>query len=264
MLGSDPSSLPCIRVCMCACQHSPFCSYRISRAHATSKFKFKGNPLLPQTAVEDPVPLDIWGWVGLQRPDGAPRTLRPPVHFHLPLSHIWLPAALGSGSSGLRVTQAAGYVGSAFVSLFWGGARGPGSDFASGKVVWWCVLGAECVEPGALRAVCGHQGVVCGCLWATESLSDGHFLSSSPTCLLSEQRQPVLLLPSFPASLSVCIPALFPGTRKHDWGGYASQRAKQCWLQPGLLRPRGWPCFKSLLLANWEQEGLPASRYRWS
>lgn len=64
MLDSDPSSLPCIRVCMCACQHSPFCSYRIGRAQATSKFKFKGNLLLPQAAVEGPVPLDIWGWVG--------------------------------------------------------------------------------------------------------------------------------------------------------------------------------------------------------
>lgn len=67
-----------------------------------------------------------------------------------------------------------------------------------------CVLGEECVVPGALRAVCGHQGVVCGCLWVTKSLSDGHFLSSSPTCLLSEQREPVLLLPSFPASLPPC------------------------------------------------------------
>lgn len=43
ILGSDPSSLSCIRVCMCACQHSSFCSYRIGRAQATSKFKFKGN-----------------------------------------------------------------------------------------------------------------------------------------------------------------------------------------------------------------------------
>lgn len=111
----------------------------------------------------------------------------PVAFFHLLLSHIWLPAALGSGPSVLWVTQAAGRVGSAFVSLFWAEARGLGSDFASGKVVWCvCVLGVECVLPGALRAVCGHCRAVCGCLWVTKSLSDGRFLSSSLTCLLSE------------------------------------------------------------------------------
>lgn len=158
---------------------------------------------MPQAAIEGPVPLRIWGWVGVQRPDGVSRTLRPPVRFHLLLSHIWLPAALGSGPSVLWVTQAAGYVGSAFMSLFWGRARGLGVTLYLAKCVV-CVLGAEPMVPGASRAVCGHHCVVWGCLRVTKSLSDGHFLSSSPTCLLSEAartKSVAAFLPYLPASV---------------------------------------------------------------
>lgn len=74
-----------------------------------------------------------------------------------------------------------------------------------------CVLGVECVLPGALRAVCGHCRVVCGCLWVTKSLSDRHFPSSSITCLLSEPaRARSAFLPSPPGA--------FPGEQGNMTG----------------------------------------------
>lgn len=95
---------------------------------------------------------------------GLPKFFKISKHFHLLLSHIWLPTALGSGSSALWVTQAAGYVGSDFVSLFWGGARGLESDFVSGKVVVCLCAGCGvCIAWGIKSCV---RSLLC-CLWVS-------------------------------------------------------------------------------------------------
>lgn len=71
-------------------------------AQAAIKFKSKGNLLLPQASVEGLVPIGLGGWVGVQRPDGASRTLRFQFAFiyFFPTSGFPLHLALAAQCSG--------------------------------------------------------------------------------------------------------------------------------------------------------------------